>query len=98
MNRGLRHLIADPAEQRSIGTSLRRRRWGVFHRRFPDIEKMRVLDIGGIFKHWESNLVRPISVVVVNLLVESSDIDLITAVQGDACDPPELAMRRVCPG
>ena len=42
MNRRLRHLIADPAEQRSIGTSLRRKRWEVFRRRFPDIEWMSV--------------------------------------------------------
>jgi hypothetical protein len=88
MKRRLRYLIADPAERRSIGTSLRRKRWEVFHRRFPDIEKMRVLDLGGTVKHWETSLIRPKSVVVVNLLPESSDIDWITAVQGDACDPP----------
>jgi hypothetical protein len=90
MNRPLRHLIADPAEQRSIGTSLRRKRWEVFRRSFPDIEKMRVLDLGGAVKHWETSLVRPKSVVVLNLLAESSDVDWITAVQGDACAPPAL--------
>ena len=90
MNRRLRHLIADPAEQRSIGTSLRRKRWGLFRQRFPDIEKMRVLDLGGTVKHWETSPIRPKSVVVVNLLPESSDIDWITAVQGDACEPPPL--------
>jgi hypothetical protein len=90
MNRRLRHLIADPAEQRSIGTSLRRKRWEVFRQRFRDIEKMRVLDLGGTVKHWETSPIRPKSVVVVNLLPESSDIDWITAVQGDACEPPPL--------
>ena len=59
MKRRLRHLIADPAEQRSIGTSLRRKRWEMFYQRFPDIEKMRVLDLGGTVIHWETNLIRP---------------------------------------
>jgi hypothetical protein len=90
VNRPLRHLIADPAEQWSIGTSLRRKRWDVFRRRFPDIERMRVLDLGGTAKHWETSVIRPKSVTLVNLLAESSHIDWITAVQGDACDPPAL--------
>ena len=65
----------------------------MFRRRFPDIEKMRVLDLGGTVKHWETSLIRPKSVVVVNLLPESSDIDWITAVQGDACDRPRVRLR-----
>jgi hypothetical protein len=88
MKRQLRHLIADPAGKRSIGTSLRRNRWEVFHRRFPDIEKMRVLDL--VVLSYTGRPVRPQSVVVVNLLPESSETDWITAVQGDACDPPAL--------
>ena len=54
----------------------------MFCQRFPEIEKMRVLDLGGTVKHWETSPIRPKSVVVVNLLPESSDIDWITAVQG----------------
>lgn len=88
MTRRLRYLIADPAELRSIGTSLRKKRWEVFHQCFPDIGKMHVVDLGGTVKHWETSPVRPKSVVVVNLLPESSDISWIKAVQGDACDPP----------
>src|SRR5215510_920706 len=90
MNLRLRYLIADPAEQRSIGTSLRRKRWELFRRHFPDVEKMSVLDLGGTVQHWENSFIRPKSVVVVNLLPESSNTDWITAVQGDACDPPAL--------
>lgn len=100
MKRRLRHLIVDPAEQWSIGTSLRRKRWAVFRRRFPDIKKMAVLDLGGTVVHWQTSPVRPKSVVVLNLLSEelernapnarSNDFDWITAVQGDALDPPAL--------
>jgi hypothetical protein len=41
-------------------------------------------------QHWKTNPVQPTSVVVVNLLPESSDIDWITALQGDACGPPAV--------
>ena len=89
----LRHLIADPAEQRSIGTSLRAKRWEQFRRRFPDITTMRVLDLGGTVKHWTTSPVRPASVVVLNLLAESSDIGWVEPVQGDACDLPAVVQQ-----
>ena len=89
MARPLRHLIADPEEQRSIGTHLRAKRWQIFGRQFPDISQMRVLDLGGTAKHWETSPFRPASVVVVNLLPETSDVDWITPVQGDACAVPD---------
>jgi hypothetical protein len=93
MARAVRHLIADPNEGRSIGTHLRARRWAVFGERFPEIEKMRVLDLGGTAKHWETSPYRPVSVVVVNLLPEASDAEWITAVQGDACAVPDDVRR-----
>src|SRR4051794_31096647 len=88
MTRQLRHLIADPNEQHSIGTSLRKRRWELFRAKFPNIGAMRVLDLGGTVVHWTSSPIKPKHVVVVNLLPESSGIDWITAVKGDACNPP----------
>ena len=84
----LRHLIADPREQRSIGTTLRKKRWAEFERRFADIGRMHVIDLGGTVVHWETSPVRPKSVTVVNLLPLASTTDWITVVQGDACDPP----------
>jgi hypothetical protein len=60
----------------------------VFRQRFAGFEEMRVLDLGGTVKHWETGPLRPASVVVVNLLPEQSSVDWITAVQGDACNPP----------
>ena len=84
----LRQFITDPQEQRSIATTLRRRRWAEFQRRFPDIGSMRVIDLGGTVVHWERSPVRPKSVTVVNLLPQTSRTGWITAIQGDACDPP----------
>jgi hypothetical protein len=52
-----------------------------------------VIDLGGTVRHWETSPVRPASVVVVNLIAESSPADWISPVQGDACDlPAELMM------
>ena len=58
MARPLRHLIADPNERRSIGTHLRAKRWRVFGQQFPAIARMRVLDLGGTTKHWETSPLR----------------------------------------
>jgi hypothetical protein len=89
--RRLRHLIADPMESRSVGTYLRSRRWDIFRERFPKITEMRVIDLGGTALHWQTSPLRPASVVVVNLVTDSSPVAWINTVQGDACElPPEL--------
>ena len=89
--RRLRHLIADPMETRSVGTHLRLRRWDIVHARFPEIAEMRVIDLGGTVRHWQTSPLRPTSVVVLNVIAEKSSVDWISAVQGDACElTPEL--------
>jgi hypothetical protein len=90
----LRTLIADPAEIRSMGTYLRRRRWEVFSRRFPDITGMRVIDLGGTSRHWITSPLRPSSVVVVNLLNDTGPASWITAVKADACNLPAELRRK----
>ena len=60
MNQRLRHLMADLAEQQSIGTSLCEGSSGkCFAGDFPDIEKMRVLDLGGTVRCWEQSRPSP---------------------------------------
>ena len=54
MSRPLRYFITNSDEQRSIAASLRRKRWELFRRRFPDVREMRVLDLGGTVRHWEA--------------------------------------------
>jgi hypothetical protein len=55
---------------------------------------MRVLDLGGTVKHWETSPLRPQSVVVVNLLPDVSEAEWITPVQGDACAVPDEVRRQ----
>lgn len=55
---------------------------------------MRVLDLGGTTKHWETSPLRPQSVMVLNLSPEVSDADWITPVQGDACAVPDEVRRQ----
>ena len=85
MTSRVRFLLADSDERSSIGTRLRRRRLEALGRRFPSLEEMRIVDLGGTVRHWEVAPVRPRSVVIVNLLPEVSHHDWITAIEGDAC-------------
>jgi hypothetical protein len=73
---------------------LRAKRWRVFGQQFPDIARMRVLDLGGTAVHWETSPLRPQSVVVVNLLTDVTDADWITPVQADACAVPDQVRRQ----
>lgn len=70
----------------SLGAQARMRRWEVFASLFPDIEQMRVVDLGGTVESWRRAPVRPREVVVVNLL-EPGDADTpnLVPVLGDAC-------------
>jgi len=92
-SRRLRSALADPAEKRSIGTRQRMHRWAMLRERFPQIDHMRVLDLGGTATHWIRSPARPVSVVVMNLSLETSEVDWITTVQGDACAPPPTIAR-----
>ena len=71
----------------SLGAKARKRRWDVFTSLFPDIEQMRVVDLGGTVESWRRAPVQPREVVVVNLL-EPGDADTtwLVPVLGDACD------------
>jgi hypothetical protein len=71
----------------SLGAKARKRRWDVFRSLFPDIEQMRVVDLGGTVESWRRAPVQPREVVVVNLL-EPGDADTswLVPVLGDACD------------
>lgn len=70
----------------SLGAQARMRRWEVFAGLFPDVEQMRVVDLGGTVESWRRAPVRPREVVVVNLL-EPGDADTpgLVPVLGDAC-------------
>jgi hypothetical protein len=78
----------------SISSRMRARRWELFMATFPDLEKMRVLDLGGRVGTWTSSEVRPEAVTVVNLERQTAEPPgWITTRVGNACAlPPEIAV------
>lgn len=65
---------------------MRARRWQLLLGRFPNIENLHVLDLGGTTDFWLRAPTRPAHVTVVNLLEPGPGARWITAVQGDACN------------
>ena len=72
----------------SLVSRLRRRRWDLLLEHFPHLAQWDVLDLGGTVQFWQSAPVQPRSVTVLNLQGEPSDSPSITAVTGDALNPP----------
>lgn len=86
-NKSLRKLLVDTP--RSIGGRLRARRWQIFTETFPDIERMRVLDLGGTVQAWQRAPRHPKHVTVLNLLEPgTTEESWLRPVTGDACEPP----------
>lgn len=80
--------LARPDDPRSFSARARSRRWERFAQMFPDITAMQVLDLGGTPDFWMSAPQRPAWVTLVNLWAFHDVPGLLTAVQGDACNPP----------
>jgi hypothetical protein len=71
----------------SFGAKARRRRWDLLLTRFPEIESMRVVDLGGTTDYWLRAPIRPRHVTVLNLTEPGeSDQDWLVPITGDACD------------
>jgi len=79
--------IADPYAGHSVSARLRARRWQELIRRFPDLHRMRVLDLGGDARSWAGAPVRPRSLVLLNLYPQE-DGPGVRSLVGDACAPP----------
>lgn len=61
----------------------------MFLRSFPDLQEMRVLDLGGYANGWRHITPRPRQVVTVNLDRDDGEPNPgVEVVQGDACAPP----------
>lgn len=88
--------LINPHNPRSLSARLRSKRWGQFAARFPQLDRMRVLDLGGTPAYWRGAPVRPAAVTVVNLNpveLTARSGEPITAVQGDACDLSDSLQR-----
>jgi hypothetical protein len=89
---GLRSLIVDVNDSRSLASRARARRMDVLLRTFPDLARMQVLDLGGLAGFWTAAPVHPAHVTIVNLAPAPSPAGWITQHVADACDlPPQLA-------
>lgn len=87
----LRRLIADPYAPGSLAARARARRWELLLSRFPDFDRMSVLDVGGDARYWASAPTRPNRLVLLNHVGYALDTKVaaeVEMVQGDACDPP----------
>jgi hypothetical protein len=92
----LTDLLTSP-DGRSAAASARKRRYARLLARFPDLARMRVLDLGGEVHAWLGRPTQPAEVVLLNLPVMAQEQDQwlagrpeaewISAVAGDACDP-----------
>lgn len=74
----------------SLGGRARVRRWEIFRRHFPEIEKMRVLDLGGTFEFWQAAPAKPRSATLINLGVTPSVRGDVMAIRGDACHSAQV--------
>lgn len=95
----LKKLIADPARPGSLAHSARVKRWEELLRCFPDLDEMRVLDLGGTPAAWYNAPVRPAHLVTVNLdpRIAQHAESAITPVVADACNlslPSRVPIRR----
>ncbi len=58
---------------------------------YPDLDQMRLIDLGGTANYWRSAPVRPAHVLVVNLEKQENDESWMRTVVGDVCElAPEL--------
>ena len=78
--------LIDPARPGSLVYRVRQRRNEEFNRRFPDLENMRVLDLGGTATAWRGAAAHPAKLTLVNLGHEADQgepwMDIVYA---DAC-------------
>ncbi len=78
--------FVDTESADSVSTRLRQRRWLRLAERFPDLNAMRVLDLGGTAESWRLCPVQPAHLTLLNTFDQGADGP--NVVVGDACNPP----------
>ena len=79
-----RHAVLDPSNPISRGSRARAGRWEELTRRFPGLDDMRVLDLGGRPQWWSADP-RPASLTIVNLEPVDDLQPWMTYIVADAC-------------
>lgn len=86
----MKKVVADPLNPASLAGRARLRRWEMFHQRFPDLQDMRVIDLGGYIDRWRELGKHPAQLVTLNLDRQEPPTEhWARAVAGDACTPPD---------
>ena len=101
LSRRVSRAVADPYTPSSLGARRRSSRWDELLRRFPELDQMRIVDLGGDMRAWRLAPVQPRELVLLNRFAQS-DVDgsgngngSVKAVVGDACSlPAELRGER----
>ena len=90
MARSLREIVlkTEAGSTDSFSGPARARRWARLVTEFPDIDQMRVLDLGGTPASWKMAPVKPAAVTTVNMSALTSDDFDVRSIQGDACHLP----------
>lgn len=87
--------FVDTGSTTSLSTTFRTRRWRLLLDRFPDLDTMDVLDLGGTVESWAVAPARPAHLTIVNLEVPGDPVLPHTElVAGDVCAlDPSVASR-----
>lgn len=94
--RKVHHIVGDPVKQSSLSSRSRAARFRELVRRFPALDRMRVLDLGGTPDFWRAAPVRPSLVTTLNLDDKYDPQETwLNHVVADAC---ELASLDSCAG
>jgi len=86
--RSARRYLVDDGNSSSLAARARARRWEDLLQRFPELSKMRVLDLGGRVSNWTAAPVCPAHVVILNIEDQPDSFDRFAVINGDACEPP----------
>jgi hypothetical protein len=73
----------------SLSDTLRANRFRLLLERYPRLDEMRVLDLGGTPGFWARAPVRPASLVLLNLARAETEEPWIDSLVGDVCAPPD---------
>lgn len=89
--RKVHHIVGNPVKEGSLSCTLRATRFREFLRRFPELDRMRVLDLGGTPDFWRAVPIRPAYVTTLNLDDKYDPQETwLDHVVADACDLTSL--------
>ncbi|HTW09999.1 MAG TPA: hypothetical protein VME46_21025 [Acidimicrobiales bacterium] len=85
-----------PDHSGNLSQHFRTRRWAEFHRRFPELADMSVIDLGGFARDWADASHHPRELLVVNLDEASlpDQPDWVSTITADACELPNELFQR----